>query len=49
MNLCKASLSSSNTVTKKVDVTIFMLQQVEVENQQCMLEILDTAGTVSKS
>lgn len=25
-----------------------MLQQVEVEGQQCMLEILDTAGTVSK-
>lgn len=24
------------------------LQQVEVDGQQCMLEILDTAGTVSK-
>jgi len=23
------------------------VQQVEAENQQCMLEILDTAGTVS--
>lgn len=26
----------------------FLLQQVEVDGQQCMLEILDTAGTVSK-
>lgn len=25
-----------------------LLQQVEVDGQQCMLEILDTAGTVSK-
>lgn len=24
-----------------------LLQQVEVDGQQCMLEILDTAGTVS--
>lgn len=28
--------------------TLFLLQQqVEVDGQQCMLEILDTAGTVS--
>ena len=26
---------------------VFFLQQVEVDGQQCMLEILDTAGTVS--
>lgn len=25
-----------------------LLQQVEVDGQQCMLEILDTAGTVSQ-
>jgi hypothetical protein len=27
--------------------TIYYLQHVEVDGQQCMLEILDTAGTVS--
>lgn len=27
----------------------FSQQQVEVDGQQCMLEILDTAGTVSQS
>lgn len=26
---------------------VFLRQQVEVDGQQCMLEILDTAGTVS--
>ena len=26
----------------------FLPQQVEVDGQQCMLEILDTAGTVSE-
>lgn len=26
---------------------VFLQQQVEVDGQQCMLEILDTAGTVS--
>ena len=26
----------------------FLQQQVEVDGQQCMLEILDTAGTVSQ-
>lgn len=29
-------------------VAFFLLQQVEVDGQQCMLEILDTAGTVSE-
>lgn len=29
-------------------LTCVFLQQVEVDGQQCMLEILDTAGTVSK-
>jgi small GTP-binding protein len=29
----------------KLQATVF--QQVEVDGQQCMLEILDTAGTVS--
>ena len=29
-------------------VVVFVgIQQVEVDGQQCMLEILDTAGTVS--
>lgn len=31
-----------------VPIFFFLLQQVEVDGQQCMLEILDTAGTVSK-
>lgn len=30
------------------EAVFFLLQQVEVDGQQCMLEILDTAGTVSK-
>jgi len=29
------------------NLTSFLFQQVEVDGQQCMLEILDTAGTVS--
>ena len=29
-------------------VFVCFLQQVEVDGQQCMLEILDTAGTVSE-
>jgi hypothetical protein len=28
-------------------IYLFVFQQVEVDGQQCMLEILDTAGTVS--
>ena len=30
------------------DPSLCLLQQVEVDGQQCMLEILDTAGTVSQ-
>lgn len=33
---------------KKMYPIVFLQQQVEVDGQQCMLEILDTAGTVSQ-
>lgn len=41
-------LKLSLTLSMAVPIFFFLLQQVEVDGQQCMLEILDTAGTVSK-
>lgn len=38
-------MSESSVLT--VSVSALFPQQVEVDCQQCMLEILDTAGTVS--
>lgn len=41
-------LKLSLTLSMAVPFYFSLLQQVEVDGQQCMLEILDTAGTVSK-
>lgn len=41
-------LKLSFTLSESVPIFLFVSQQVEVDGQQCMLEILDTAGTVSK-
>lgn len=36
------------TLSESFAISFPLLQQVEVDGQQCMLEILDTAGTVSE-
>ena len=41
-------LNASTCLLKKIYQIVFLQQQVEVDGQQCMLEILDTAGTVSQ-
>ena len=44
----KCSLTLSVAIVYIICYHCFLLQQVEVDGQQCMLEILDTAGTVSE-
>lgn len=44
----KCSFKLSVAIVYIICCHCFLLQQVEVDGQQCMLEILDTAGTVSE-
>lgn len=51
ISVCQLStrplLSSFSPCLPALICSLFYFQQVEVDGQQCMLEILDTAGTVS--